>query len=251
MSFCNANEKTATKKLKGCNWNLEQAVEEYLLENGDRANVGKVDKAKLQELFSRYKDKAEDAILIDGLEQFLNDLDISPMDPVFLVIAHAFNCDKAGLFTKPQFVDGLSLLGFDSLDKIKAGLPSLRAQLDDPDKFRDVYSFSYNYNKEPLQKSLPLEVAIPLWKILLPGKFAKLDDWCEFVHQKHGKAITRDTWTLFLDFVTTVSPDLSNYDDDGDLFPFVSHFFSFPFFKSFNSSQPFLIFCRRVADPDR
>ena len=176
-----ANEKTATKKLKGCNWNLEQAVEEYLLENGDADHTAKVDQAKLTELFNKYKDKVEDAILIEGLEQFCNDLAIDPMDIVLLVIAHALAADRSCVFTRQQFIEGFTKLGYDTIDKIKAALPSLRGLLNEPEKFREVYIFSFNYNKEPAQKSLPLEVAIPLWKLLLQTKFAKLDDWCDFV----------------------------------------------------------------------
>lgn len=183
MSFVGANEKVATKKLKACNWNLDQATEEYLLENGDKVeSVPKVDLQKLTELFTRYKDKAgEDAVLIEGMELFCNDLNIDPMDPVNLVIAHALSADKACVFTRQQFIEGFTKLGCDSIDKIKAVLPSLNAQLKDADKFRDIYNFSFNYNKEPQQKSLPLEVAIPLWKLLLADKFSNLDDWCEFV----------------------------------------------------------------------
>jgi len=177
-----ANEKSATKKLKSCNWKLEQAVEEYLLENGESSDGGaKVDQAKLADLFLRYKDKAEDAILIEGLEQLCIDLAIDPMDVVLLVIAHALAADKSCVFTRQQFTEGFTRLGYDTLDKIKAALPSLRGLLNDAEKFREVYVFSFNYNKEPQQKSLPLEVAIPLWKLLLNDKFSKLDDWCDFV----------------------------------------------------------------------
>ena len=38
---------------------------------------------------------------------------------------------------------GLTKLGVDSLDKLKAKLPSLRTEMDSPDKFRQIYNFAY------------------------------------------------------------------------------------------------------------
>ena len=44
------------KKLKQFNWNLDAAVESYLLEGGTTGGlVAKVDKAKLTALFEKYK----------------------------------------------------------------------------------------------------------------------------------------------------------------------------------------------------
>ena len=49
-------DKVAVKKLKQYNWNLDAAVESYLLEGGTTGGpVAKVDKAKLTALFEKYK----------------------------------------------------------------------------------------------------------------------------------------------------------------------------------------------------
>jgi len=211
INFVGANEKVATKKLKSCNWNLDQAVEEYLLENGEKMHG---DRGKLTEVFNKYKDAKEDAITIEGLERFCNDIALDPLDPVMLVLAHALSADKYCEFTKQQFVEGFSKLGCDSLENIKEVIPNLRERLSDNEKFREVYIFAFNYSKEPAQRSLPLEIAVPLWTLLLKDKFFFLEEWCTFV-QKIGKAISKDTWSLILDFAMTINKDLSNYDDDG------------------------------------
>lgn len=58
-------------------------------------------------------------------------------------------------------------------------------------------------------------MAIALWQLLLKGRFELLDQWCTFTKEKYGKAISRDTWNLLLEFVRNVHSDLSNYDEDG------------------------------------
>ena len=39
--------------------------------------------------------------------------------------------------------------------------------------------------------------------------------WFEFLREEAPKGITRDQWSLFLTFVTQVSEDMSDYDEDG------------------------------------
>ena len=42
---------------------------------------------------------------------------------------------------------GLAKLGCDSLDKLKAKLPALRAEVDDPDKYRQIYNYAYLFSR--------------------------------------------------------------------------------------------------------
>ena len=51
-------------------------------------------------------------------------------------------------------------LGCDSLDKLKAKLPSLEREIQDPSKFKDFYQFTFNYAKSSTAKSLDLQIAI-------------------------------------------------------------------------------------------
>ena len=51
-----------------------------------------------------------------------------------------------------------------------------------------------------------------------PPEFSK-DDlglWCDFMRTK-GKAVTRDTWVLFIDFVRSIDKDFKDYDEEGVL----------------------------------
>jgi DCN1-like protein 1/2 len=51
-------------------------------------------------------------------------------------------------FSRQEFIEGLQMLGVDSIDKLKYLLPSLRAELKDEHKFRDIYNFAFGWAKE-------------------------------------------------------------------------------------------------------
>lgn len=69
----------------------------------------------------------------------------------------------------------------DSVEKLKCRLPSLENELKDPNRFKDLYHFTFNYAKNPGQKGLDLDMAITYWNIVLRGRFRFLDLWCQFL----------------------------------------------------------------------
>jgi hypothetical protein len=62
----------------------------------------------------------------------------------------------------------------------------MKAELVDPVAFKRFYGFVFSYGKEGIQKSLDLDSAIELWKILLADKFRNLPLWCEFLKETHS-----------------------------------------------------------------
>lgn len=75
---------------------------------------------------------------------------------------------------------------------------------------------SNNHNREKGQKCVQQDVAIAMWQLLLPAhRWRYTQDWCDFLQAKHNRAISRDTWNQLLDFILSVSPDFSDYDDAG------------------------------------
>jgi hypothetical protein len=104
----------------------------------------------------------------------------------------------------------------DSIDKLKYLLPSLRAELKDEHKFRDIYNFAFGWAKEKGQKSLALDTALGMWRLLFKERpWPLVELWCQFLQAKHNKAISKDTWSQLFEFSRIIDPSVSNYDSEG------------------------------------
>lgn len=55
----------------------------------------------------------------------------------------------------------------ETTEALKKALPALRAELDDPDSFAEIYRYTFDWAKEEGQKSLALEMAVGLWEVRL------------------------------------------------------------------------------------
>jgi DCN1-like protein 1/2 len=68
-----------------------------------------------------------------------------------------------------------------------------------------------------LSKLLPGESATST-SSAIPPDFT-MDDfelWLEFQKEK-GKAVSKDTWSLFVDFIRTIDEEFKAYDEEGEL----------------------------------
>jgi len=219
VAFTNTGEKTAIYCLSVHDWRMEIATDNFFT-HPERYNkepkCATVDKRKLTHLFDKYKDSTEDKMLVNGLSQFCDDLQLDAASFDVLLICWKFKAQVQCEFTRKEFTEGMLELGCDNLDSLKRRLPVVRQELNEnATKFKDLYQFTFNFARTPGQKCLELESAIAYWNIIFAGRFVFLEMWVEFLteHQKHS--IPKDTWNLLLDFANTVHKDMSNYDEEG------------------------------------
>lgn len=174
---------------------------------------------RTEELFRRYKDEREDAILEEGMERFCNDLCVDPTEFKVLVLAWKFQAATMCKFTRTEFFEGCKAIHADSIEGICARFPSLLNEAKQEEKFKDLYRFTFQFglDSEEGQRSLHREIAIALWKLVFTqNKPPILDHWLHFLNENPSgiKGISRDTWNMFLNFTQVIGPDLSNYSED-------------------------------------
>lgn len=210
-----ASEKIAIDCLKVSNWGVEAGID-YFYSSGISSTVSSIDPRAIENMFNKYKDKDGDTITGEGIMRLCSDLGVEPADVVMLVIAFYMNAATMGEFTKDEWSSGLLKLSCDTLDKLKKKMPELRNELSVEDKFRDVYNYAYGFSCEKGQKCVQLETASGMWQLLLGSvrPWALIDEWLEFLNKHHNRAISKDTWSQLYDFIKTVKPDFSNFDEN-------------------------------------
>mmetsp|Transcript_42565 Transcript_42565/g.117427 ORF Transcript_42565/g.117427 Transcript_42565/m.117427 type:complete len:251 (-) Transcript_42565:234-986(-) len=212
-----APAKLAADFLKRHSWSLDQAVDIFFTEGHSYSSnaAAPTDAKKLDAFFRKYKAPAEDGINSEGIQELCADLGISPLDPVTLVIAQSCRAVQMGVFTREEFISGMQRLGCDEAVKLRAKLPELQAVLQDRQRCKDVYAFTFQFALDQGQRCLPPEMCVEFWKLLLAGHFQLLEKWINFVEQRVTNSISKDVWMMVYDLATQVKPDLSDYDMNG------------------------------------
>lgn len=177
-----------------------------------------VNLAAIDDLFNRFKEPGEEKIGPEGMQALFDVLGVDPLNIIALIFAWKLKAKVPFEFKREEFVNGCVTLNCDSLEKLKTVLPTLRESLNNEADFRSFYMFAFEYNKPPEQRSLPIETARQLFPLILEGRFLHLDLWIEFL-QGRKNAISRDTYSLLLDFTRSVDQDLSNYDGENGAWP--------------------------------
>eukprot|EP01103_Thecamoeba_quadrilineata_P005021 TRINITY_DN14877_c0_g1_i1.p1 TRINITY_DN14877_c0_g1~~TRINITY_DN14877_c0_g1_i1.p1 ORF type:complete len:275 (+),score=51.90 TRINITY_DN14877_c0_g1_i1:52-876(+) len=173
---------------------------------------------QLEELYSKYADQDDlEHIGPDNMIRFCKDIDIDPENVVMLVMAWHLEAQVMGYFSKQEFIRGFQKLRIDSLAKIKSQIKVMQDELEDQEKFREIYRFAFSYAKEKGQKVVDIQTASLFLHLFLGGeKYPHTANFIKFLQEEntHWKGINADQWMVFLEFSRTVAPDLSNYDEE-------------------------------------
>ena len=172
--------------------------------------------AQIEKYFNKYKDQGEDAILAEGMEKFCVDLGLDPTEFTVLVLAWKFEASQMCRFTREEFVNGCQKMQAHDAKSLKERFPELLEEASESRHFKELYNFTFSFGLDhgTGQRSLPADMAIPLWDLVFSQKPPELlDQWFAFLQGREVRGISRDTWNMFLPFVQTIKPDLSNYDE--------------------------------------
>lgn len=216
MQLTNTSEKVALNCLSQNEWKVDLAVDSFFENMDFYTRITTIDRRRIENWFYRYAPNS-DKILIEGCIQLLNDLKLEPEDRKVLILAHKLRAQTQCEFTKQEFVNGMIEMNCESKEVLFQRLVDFENDLArNTNRLRELYSFTWNYAKPSEAKTMDWETAVQYWRILLHNLVDPnlLNLWLDFVSH-NGKAVTKDTWNLLLEFVTNVDPRLSNYDFDG------------------------------------
>eukprot|EP00842_Homolaphlyctis_polyrhiza_P003358 jgi/Hompol1/4022/HPOL_003438-RA len=135
---------------------------------------------------------ADDTICVPSLPL----LDGVALQLDILVIAWQLKASRMGFFSKSEWMEGMKSLNAWSCASLSKSLAlKMIAVKESIEPFRQLYKFTYDFARDPSQKSISLEVRpIALWSILLPAdKNPQTGFFIEFLTAKTPvKVVTRD-----------------------------------------------------------
>ncbi|KWU44285.1 defective in Cullin neddylation protein 1 [Rhodotorula sp. JG-1b] len=226
VEITGASATDAQRLLKATNWRVNAALDAFFNDprpassKASAANSAQVTK-NLETLWTKYCDPSQPhEISMDGTMQYCADLGVDPSEVIMLALAWFTKAPTMGRFSKREWVEAWQAIGADTLERQKQQVDVLRKQLETPETFRKVYIFAFDYAKTEGQKSLQFEIAQELWNLLIPLDPASsfppehLAMWITFLTEKGGRAVSKDSWNLFLDFTRTIDPAFKQYDED-------------------------------------
>ncbi|RDX52739.1 DUF298-domain-containing protein [Lentinus brumalis] len=209
---------------------------------------------RAKELFKTYEDpETPGEIGPEGFEKLCTDLDISLEGALPLVLAWQLHATEMAKFKETEWMQGtgelrasnphtLALVLHDLEDLLLLDKPPIQSSTSAAKKkgtvasdaaepynrakyykyvadknkaFRELYNFCFALAKPPTSRNIDMDTASAFWSVLVAPKHPIMKDILEFISEKGTyKGVTKDLWSMMLDFCTTMQPDLSNYSTD-------------------------------------
>lgn len=151
----------------------------------------------------------------EGMEKFCEDIGVEPENVAMLVLAYKMGARQMGFFTQSEWLKGLTDLQCDTASKVQCKLDHLRNLLNDPNAFKVIYRYAYDFARDKDQRSMDIETARAMLQLLLGKHWPLYAQFAQFLEQSKYKVINKDQWCNILEFSRTIFNDLTNYDVDG------------------------------------
>lgn len=188
------------------------------------------------------------------MERLCTDASI-PMDGALpLLVAWAVNAKTLGTITRAEFTDAFGKLKIDTPEKVEMMASDLNslffgcsiseqasrmtiangAQDTDPydrtqlrsyqrnleSAYSKFYSFCFILVKPPQSRNIDMETATAFWSVILAPKYPIATELVAFITEKATyKAVTKDIWSMTLEFCKTVQSDLSGHNEEEAAWP--------------------------------
>ncbi|GAA5978056.1 hypothetical protein JCM10908_004212 [Rhodotorula pacifica] len=158
----------------------------------------------------------------EGIEQLFQDMSLSMDGSYPMLLAYKVKAPPGsfGSFLRSDFERAFEAEKIASPAQLSASLQQLYDQILDSDSdeadFRVFYSFLFAFIKSESSKTLPAEMAIPLWSISLAQRYELAQSFVEFAESQGSafKAVSIDVWTQLLEFCQSVKPDLTGWSEE-------------------------------------
>ncbi|QRV85494.1 cullin binding [Ceratobasidium sp. AG-Ba] len=196
-SITDSSKDEASTYLKKHNYRLDAAVDAYYQASTDSS----ASPQKIATIFDQYKDSDGDNIGVDGT-------------------IRCRRVDSKWIYRRME-----EARVCDTIPAMKAKIDQLRTKLSqDPAYFSKVYNYTFTFAKGEGARSISIETAIAYWTLLLDiglsgpalphagWKEEYTQWWFEFLNEKGGKGISKDTWTMLPDFIKTIDSKFENHD---------------------------------------
>lgn len=151
----------------------------------------------------------------EGMEKFCEDVGVEPENIVMLSLAYKLNADRMGFFTSEEWMKGMTELQCDTITKLQNRLDYLKAMLNDPSTFKNIYRYAFDFARDKDQRSMDMDTAKEMLTLVLGKNWSLFTYFHQFLEQAKYKVINKDQWCNILEFSRAIHSDLSNYDEDG------------------------------------
>ncbi|BFZ14564.1 hypothetical protein BsWGS_17603 [Bradybaena similaris] len=172
-------------------------------------------KKRCSSWFHEYTAPNEDVLGPEGMEKFCEDIGVEPENIVMLVIAFKLGAKNLGFFTYDEWMLGMTDLQCDTIEKLQNRLDYLRALLNEPPLFKNIYRFAFDFAREKDQRCMDIETAKAMLSLVLGKSWPLFSSFHQFLEQSKYKVINKDQWCNILEFSRSIKSNLDNYDEDG------------------------------------